>query len=57
MDMSVDPQAVGEPPPEADDYLTDANAEDPQTDPRAPAHEPAGAEPIDDDEHPPGSAP
>ncbi len=43
--MSVDPQSLGEPPPEADDYLKEANAEDPRSDPRAPAHEPAGAEP------------
>jgi hypothetical protein len=45
--MSVDPDAVGEPPPAADDYLQDANAEDPRDDPRAPAQEPAG--PADPD--------
>jgi len=53
--MSVDPEAVGEPPEEADDYLKDANAEDPRTDPRAPAHEPAEAEPADDEAHQSGA--
>jgi hypothetical protein len=48
--MSVNPEAVGDPPPEADDYLSDANAEDPRDDPRAPAHEPAAAEPAPDQE-------
>ena len=46
--MSVDPQSLGEPPPEADDYLKEANAEAPRSDPRAPAHEPAGSEPEGD---------
>jgi hypothetical protein len=45
--VSVDPDAVGDPPQAADDYLQDANAEDPRNDPRAPAHEPAG--PADPD--------
>jgi len=49
--MSVDPEAVGEPTEEADDYLKDANAEDPRSDPRAPASEPATAEPADDEAH------
>jgi hypothetical protein len=47
--MSVDPQAVGDPPQEADDYLQHANAEDPRDDEQAPAHEPAG--PADPDPH------
>ncbi len=42
--MSVNPEAVGEPPDEADDYLQEANAEDPRSDQQAPAHEPAGPE-------------
>ena len=53
--MSVDPEAVGEPPKEADDYLKDANADDPRSDPRAPAHEPAGAESRDDEARPAGT--
>jgi hypothetical protein len=47
--MSVDPEAVGEPPEETDDYLKDANADDPRSELRAPAHEPAGAESPDDE--------
>ena len=47
--MSVNPDAVGEPPKAADDYLQEANAEDPRDDARAPAHEPAG--PADPDPH------
>ncbi len=46
--MSVNREAVGEPPDEADEYLQEANAEDPRSDPGAPAHEPAGARPADD---------
>ena len=46
--MSVDPQALGDPPPEADEYLKEANAEDPRSDPGPPAHEPAGSEPSED---------
>ena len=42
--MSVNPEAMGEPPSDADDYLKDANAEDPRDDPEAPATEPAGGE-------------
>jgi hypothetical protein len=53
--MSVNPETVGEPPEEADDYLQDANAEDPRDDPRAPAHEPAGAEPPDGEPDRPGT--
>jgi hypothetical protein len=51
--MSVNPEAVGEPPKEADDYLKNANADDPRFDPRAPAHEPAGPESPDDEPPPP----
>jgi len=47
--MSVDPDATGQPPEEADEYLKEANAEDPRSDPRAPAHEPAGPEPLEDE--------
>jgi hypothetical protein len=39
--MSIDPDAVGDPPEEADEYLKEANAQDPRSDPQAPAHEPA----------------
>ena len=46
--MSVNPEGTGEPPREADDYLKDANAEDPRDDPGAPAHEPAGRDSADD---------
>jgi len=42
--MSVNPEAIGDPPEEADEYLKDTNAEDPRSDPRAPATEPAGPE-------------
>jgi hypothetical protein len=41
-DMTVNPESVGEPPEEADEYLKEANADDPRTDPGPPAHEPAG---------------
>ncbi len=41
-DMSVNPESVGEPPEEADEYLKEANADDPRSDSQAPAHEPAG---------------
>ena len=44
--MSVDPDAVGHPPQEADEYLKEANADGPRDDPGAPAHEPAGADPA-----------
>ena len=44
--MSVNPEGTGEPPREADDYLKEANAEDPRDDQQAPAHEPAGADPA-----------
>jgi len=50
--VSVDPDAVGDPPESADDYLKNANAEDPPTDPRAPATEPAGPENPDEPEDP-----
>ena len=39
--MTVNPEALGDPPEDADEYLKKANAEDPRSDPRAPAHEPA----------------
>jgi hypothetical protein len=35
--MSVNPEALGSPPDDADEYLKNANAEDPRSDPRAPA--------------------
>lgn len=50
--MSVDPDAVGRPPQEADEYLKEANADDPRDDPQAPAHEPATADPADAPERP-----
>ena len=53
--MSVNPEAVGEPPEHADDYLQDANAEDPRDDPGPPAHEPAGAEPAGGEPDRPGT--
>ena len=54
VDMSTDPDAIGNPSEDAQEYLKDANADDPRSDPRAPATEPAGREnpdeprPIDD---------
>jgi hypothetical protein len=53
--MSVDPEALGEPPQEADEYLQKANAEDPRSDPRAPAHEPAGTDDSVDEGDRPGT--
>jgi hypothetical protein len=50
--MSVEPESLGEPSEEADEYLKDANAEDPRSDQQAPAHEPAGAEPSGDQASP-----
>jgi hypothetical protein len=50
--MSVNPEALGSPPDEADDYLQDANAEDPRSDPRAPAQEPGGPENAEADPQP-----
>ncbi len=44
MTMTVNPEALGDPPKEADEYLKKANAEDPRSDPRAPANEPGGQE-------------
>ena len=41
--MSVNPDSVGDPSEEADEYLKGANAEDPRTDPGPPAHEPAAS--------------
>ncbi|WP_250006221.1 hypothetical protein [Actinoplanes sp. M2I2] len=43
--MSVNPEALGDPPDNADEYLREANAEDPRSDPGAPATEPGGSEP------------
>jgi len=40
--MTVNPEALGDPQKDADEYLKKANAEDPRSDQRAPAHEPAG---------------
>ena len=40
--MSVNPEATGNPPEQADDYLKEANADDPRDDSGAPAEEPAG---------------
>jgi hypothetical protein len=42
--MSVNPEALGRPPADADEHLKKANADDPRSDPRAPASEPAGPE-------------
>jgi hypothetical protein len=53
--MSVNPEAVGDPPEQADDYLKEANAEDPRDDQQAPAHEPAKAENPDEGPLPPGA--
>jgi hypothetical protein len=47
--MSVDPDAVGRPSQEADEQLKKANEEDPRTDQQAPAHEPAGPGPLEDE--------
>jgi hypothetical protein len=52
MAMSIDPEALGSPPDDADEYLKDANAEDPRSDPRAPAHEPGGQEDSEEDPQP-----
>jgi hypothetical protein len=56
-DMSVNPEALGDPPPDADEYLRDANAEDPRSDPRAPAREPAGQESPEQAQRPAGPDP
>ncbi|HEX8344496.1 MAG TPA: hypothetical protein VF657_07085 [Actinoplanes sp.] len=53
--MSVDPDALGEPPREADEYLKKANEEDPRSDPGPPAHEPAGGDSSDDGPEGPGA--
>jgi hypothetical protein len=42
--MTVNPEALGDPPEDADEYLKKANADDPHSDPRAPAREPGGQE-------------
>jgi hypothetical protein len=46
--MTVNPEALGDPPKDADEYLKKANADDPRSDPRAPAHEPGGQENSDE---------
>jgi hypothetical protein len=46
--MSVEPDSLGEPSEEANEYLKEANAEDPRSDQQAPAHEPAGSDPSED---------
>ena len=50
--MSVNPEALGSPPDDADEYLKNANAEDPRSDPRAPAQEPAGQDRSENDLEP-----
>jgi hypothetical protein len=55
--MSVNPEALGDPPQDADEYLQDANDEDPRSDPRAPASEPAGQEPPEEGRRPAGPDP
>jgi hypothetical protein len=55
--MSVNPEALGDPPPDADEYLQDANAEDPRSDPRAPAREPGGQERPEQAQQPTGPDP
>ncbi len=50
--MSVNPEATGTPPEDADEYLQDANAEDPRSDPQAPATEPGGQRRPEDPEQP-----
>jgi hypothetical protein len=50
--MSVNPEAVGSPPDDADQYLKNANAEDPRSDPRAPAREPGGPDSSEKDPQP-----
>ena len=49
--MSVNPEATGNPPEQADDYLREANADDPRDDAQAPAREPGGQQrPADPDQ-------
>jgi hypothetical protein len=55
--MSVNPEALGGPPEEADEYLREANADDPRSDARAPAREPAGPESPDEAHRPRGQDP
>jgi hypothetical protein len=43
-EMSVNPEALGRPSEDADEHLKSANVDDPRSDPRAPATEPAGPE-------------
>jgi hypothetical protein len=55
--MSVNPENTGEPSREADDYLKDANADDPRSDPGPPAHEPAGGDDPEEGAQPPDAPP
>lgn len=50
--MSINPEAVGGPPEDADEYLKKANPEDPRSDEKAPAHEPAGPQNPDEPRQP-----
>ncbi|GAB2594048.1 hypothetical protein Aab01nite_82530 [Paractinoplanes abujensis] len=56
-DMSVNPEALGDPPQDADEYLQEANADDPRSDPGPPAREPAGQEDADQTQRPAGPDP
>ncbi|MBB4689931.1 hypothetical protein [Paractinoplanes abujensis] len=55
--MSVNPEALGDPPQDADEYLQEANADDPRSDPGPPAREPAGQEDADQTQRPAGPDP
>ena len=55
--MSVNPEALGEPTRDADEHLREANADDPRSDPRAPASEPAGPRSPDQARRPGGPDP
>jgi hypothetical protein len=55
--MTVNPEALGDPPEDADEYLKKANAGDPRSDPRAPAHEPSGQEDPEERSQPSGPDP
>lgn len=51
-DVSVNPEALGDPPQDADEYLQEANTEDPRSDAGAPAREPAGQESAEQTQRP-----
>jgi hypothetical protein len=55
--MSVDPDALGNPPEDADQYLKKANTEDPRSDSGAPAEEPAGPQRPSDPKEPSSAGP